>query len=126
MTDYHEIVDLNQFARAIQLLAIAIPVVAIIVGLVVGARRRNLVAGLGKGIVIGLLGPLLYGLWLMYSYLIRYDPQTGYVGLHRVTVLLLNVAIFAVIGVVLGLVYRRVFRATPEIDASAEPTVHPE
>lgn len=126
MTDYREIVDLQQFARAVQLLAAGIPLVAIIIGLIVGARRRNLAASLGKGVAIGLLGPLLYGLWLMYSYLIRYDPRTGYVGLHRVTVLLLNVAIFAVIGVVLGLVYRRVFCATPTTDASAEPVVHPE
>lgn len=124
MTDYREIVDLQQFARAVQLLAIAVPLIAIIVGLIVGARRRNIIAGLGKGIAIGVLGPLLYGLWLMYSYLIRYDPQTGYVGLHRVTVLLVNVAIFAGIGVVLGLVYSRVFRATPATDASAEPIAH--
>lgn len=125
MTDFHEIVDLNQFAFAMRVVAIIVPVVALI-GLIVGKMRGGAKDGLARAVAVGLLGPLIYGLWLMYSYLIRYDPQTGYVGLHRVSVMLLNVAIFAAIGVVLGLVYRRVFRATPATDASAEAIAHPD
>ena len=112
MTDYHEIVDLQQFARIITGLAVALPVIAVLVGLIVGSMRRNVAGGLLKGLAIGLLGPIIYGLWLLYSHLIRYNPQTGYVGLHHVSVLLLNVAIFAVIGIILGLVYSRIFRAS--------------
>lgn len=126
MTDFHEIVDLAQFARVVQALAIIVPVVAILIGLIVGAARKRIVAGLIKGVAIGLLGPIIYGLWLMYNHLIRYDPATGYVGLHHVSVLLLNVAVFAVVGVLLGLAYSRVFRATVAPDAPTDPAVHPE
>ncbi|MBU0608366.1 MAG: hypothetical protein KKI08_10810 [Armatimonadetes bacterium] len=131
MNDYREIVDLDQFARAVGALAIALPVVAVLVGLIVGAARKNIVGGLGKGVAIGLLGPIVYGLWLMYRYNIRYDPETGYVGLHHVSVLLVNVAVFAVIGVLLGFAYRRVFGRGLESprsndDAPTDPAVHPE
>jgi hypothetical protein len=125
MNNYHEIVDLGQFARVVQALAVAVPVVAILIGLIVGAARKQLAAGLTKGVAVGLLGPIIYGLWLLYSYNIRYDPRTGYVGLHHVSVLLLNVAVFAVVGVLLGLAYSRVFRAAPTT-AATEPAAHPE
>jgi len=125
MTDYREIVDLGQFARGVQALALAVPVVAILISLIVGAARKQIAAGLVKGVALGLLGPIIYGLWLLYSYNIRYDPKTGYVGLHHVSVLLLNVAVFAAVGVVLGLAYRRVFRAAPAT-AATEAAAHPE
>jgi len=126
MTDYREIVDLGQFARGVQALALAVPVVAILISLIVGAARKQIAAGLVKGVALGLLGPIIYGLWLLYSYNIRYDPKTGYVGLHHVSVLLLNVAVFAVVGVVLGFLYSRVFRAAPSADAPADPAAHTE
>jgi hypothetical protein len=126
MNDYHEIVDLGQFARAVQALAIAMPLAAVLIGLIVGAARKQLVARLVRGVAVGLLGPIIYGLWLLYSYNIRYDPQTGVAGLHRVSILLVNVAVFAVVGVLLGLAYSRVFRATATSDAPTDPAVHPE
>lgn len=97
-----EIINLAQFAQAIKWLAIVLPVLGLIVGLVARAAVR--------GLAVGLLGPLIYGLWLGYSYLIRYDPRTGYCGLHRTSVLLLNVCLFALVGVVLGAVYGWLFR----------------
>jgi hypothetical protein len=130
MNDYREIVDLGQFARAVQALAVVVPVVAVLVGLIVGALRKQLVAGLVRGVAIGLMGPTIYGLWLMYNHLIAYNPKTGTVGLHHVSVLLINVAIFAAVGVVLGLVYSRVFARGLESPRSSvaptDPTVHTE
>lgn len=110
MNDFREIVDIAQFARAIAAVAVIVPVLALLVGGIMGSRRGDLKRGLVKGAAIGALGPLVYVLWLLYSYLVRYDPQTGYVGLHRVSIMLLNVAIFLVVGVVLGLVFSRIFR----------------
>jgi chromate transport protein ChrA len=126
MADFHEIVDLQQFARAVRALAVTVPVLAILIGLIVGAARKRLMAGLVKGVAIGALGPIIYGLWLLYNHFIRTDPQTGTVGLHRVSVLLMNVAVFAVVGVLLGLAYRRVFRAAPSADAPTDPITHSE
>lgn len=109
MTEMHEIIKLAAFAKAIMWLAILLP----LLGLVVGLATRAVV----KGLAVGLLGPLIYALWLGYGYLIRYDPATGYCGLHRTSVLLLNVVLFALIGLVLGAIYGRLFRpAAPETE----------
>lgn len=111
MTEMHEIINLAAFAKAILWLAIVLPVL----GVVVGLATRAVV----KGLAVGLLGPLIYGLWLLYSHLIRYDPATGYCGLHRTSVLLLNVSLFAVVGIALGALYGRVFRPAARLEDSA-------
>ena len=117
MENMHEIVDLRAFAAVITWLAVALPVAGVVIGAIAGAAKKALVTGLWKGLALGLMGPLIYALWLLYAYLIRYDPVTGYCGLHRVSVLLLNVVMFAVIGVALGAIYGRLFRApAPRIE----------
>jgi hypothetical protein len=62
-----------------------------------GAKERG-----APGVLLGLLGPLVYGLWQFHKWITRYDPQTGYFGLDKVWVLLLEVALFVVLGTVLG------------------------
>jgi hypothetical protein len=102
MDNMHEIVNLAQFARGVIYFAIALPLLGLVVGLVARAVL--------KGLAVGLLGPLVYGLWLVYSWLIRYDPVTGYCGLHKTAVLWLNVCLFALVGVALGAFYGWLFR----------------
>ncbi len=55
-----------------------------------------------RGLVAGLAGPLLFALWQLHKYVTRYDPVTGYFGLEKVSVLLLEVALFIVLGALLG------------------------
>ena len=69
------------------------------------------------------MGPVIYGLWLVYSYLIRYDPATGYVGLHRTAVLWANIGLFAVAGIILGIIYGRVFVRNAPRDEHKEGAV---
>ncbi len=110
MNEFREIVNLQQFARCLQAIAIALPFIAVAVCVIAGVKKKHLGQSIVKGIALGLLGPLIYVLWLIYSFLVRYNPQTGEAGLHRVSILLINVAIFALIGVLLGFVYSRIFR----------------
>lgn len=119
----HEIIDLNKFALAIKLLAIVLPVLGLLVGVAVGTARNAVAEGLLKGLSVGLLGPVIYGLWLLYSYLIRYDPQTGYVGLHRTAVLWASIGLFAVAGIILGIIYGRVFVRNAPRDEHKEGAV---
>ncbi len=56
------------------------------------------------GVLLGLFGPLVYGLWQGHKWITRYDPQTGYFGLDKVRVLLLEVVAFVVLGAVLGII----------------------
>ncbi|MBD3177691.1 MAG: hypothetical protein GF320_21165 [Armatimonadia bacterium] len=48
-------------------------------------------------------GPLAWGLWSLYRARIAYDPATGVAGMHRVSVLLTNLAIFLGAGLVIGI-----------------------
>lgn len=102
MDNMHEIVDLGAFARAVAWVSALLPLLGVVLGLLTRSVR--------KGLGLGLLGPLMYGLWLGYSYLIRYEPASGYCGLHSTRVLLLSVVAFALVGVGLGLLYSWLFR----------------
>ncbi len=104
-----EIVDVAMVERVLVLLAVLAPVIAVGIGALVGARTCGSALGAAKGLTVGMLGPLCWGLWRLYSYLVRYDPATGYVGLHRLAVLALNLGIFIVVGALLGMLYSRVF-----------------
>ncbi|MHB8995094.1 MAG: hypothetical protein ACYC63_07590 [Armatimonadota bacterium] len=118
MANMQEIINLTTFAKAIMWLAIALPVI----GLVVGLLAREV----GKGLAVGLLGTLIYVLWLVYSYLIRYDPVTGSCGLHRTAVLWLNIGLFALVGVALGAFYGWLFRGrrAPDDDTAGAAERH--
>jgi len=58
--------------------------------------------GVLTGALIATLFPLLYGLWRFYLWRIRIDLERDFVGLHRVDVLVGNIAIFALVGVIVG------------------------
>jgi len=103
----HEIVDLAQVDRALLYLALAAPVLGIVIGAIVGHRRNGLLHGIGRGLAFGMLGPVILIMWRFYRYMIRYDPATGYVGLHKMSVFALNVCVFAVVGILLGALYGR-------------------
>lgn len=74
-------------------------------------------AGLGwrmfgvRGILLGLSGAMLYGLWQFHQWMTRYDPQTKYFGLDKVWVLSLEVVLFVCLGVVLGIALRKTVRS---------------
>jgi hypothetical protein len=111
MEQMRELVDVAAFERLLVVVAVVAPLAGALVGLAVGMRRKTAKAGVAKGLVVGLLGPVLLGMWRLYDYLVRFDPATGYVGLHRVDVLLLNGLIFVAVGAVLGVAYGLLFRS---------------
>ena len=106
-----EIITVEQAEAVLRALIWAGPLLGALIGLITGAARGCPVVGLWQGVAVGLLGPVIYGLWLFYSYTVRYDPESGVAGLHRVSVHVVNGLIFIVLGVALGVIYRRfVFR----------------
>ena len=92
------------------ILAVVCPVIGLVLGYILGSFRNRIREYALKGLFFGLLGTLNYVLYRMYTYLVRYDPETGYVGLHHVSVLVTNAVIFVCIGVFLGILYRFIFR----------------
>lgn len=58
------------------------------------------------GSLVAILFLLLYGLWRFYLWRVRIDLDRNFVGLHRVDVLVGNLLLFALVGLITGLVAR--------------------
>jgi hypothetical protein len=91
-----ELIDLAGVERLFGWLALLLPVMGVAIGaaLQFGMRRRGAFA---NGVLIGLLGPLNWLLWRVYN-----GIEEHY-GLDSVKAMLLNLALFAALGVVVGL-----------------------
>ncbi len=107
MDEMSELVNLETFRMAVQIATALLVVGGVIAGLAMRRKDR----GLLKGLAVACLGPLLYVMWIYYCWMVRYDPANDYVGLHRVSVFVINVLVFIAIGVLVGLVFGRAFRA---------------
>jgi hypothetical protein len=96
MERMHELVDLEAVERLFTWLAVLMPVLAIGAGAAVqfGARRAG---GVRIGILVGLLGPVNWLLWRIYNGI------EDYYGLDSVKAMLLNLALFAALGVAVGI-----------------------
>ena len=99
-----ELVTVEQAERAIAIIAIAVPAVGIGLGALVGALRRRLAVGLVIGALCGAAGPGVWALWRMYNGIV------GHYGLDSVRGLLVNLALFIAIGLLLGLAIGLVWR----------------
>ena len=105
-----EIVNLQTVDTVMWYVAVIGPILGLLVGTLLGMRRGQLAFGAKFGILIGLLGPIITGLWVLYRYMIRYDAETGYVGLHRMSVFFANIVIFVVAGAAIGAFYAHLYR----------------
>ena len=110
----HELVDLAKFDVAVALVGLIGLPAGLLIGAVLGRLRSRMGWYLSRGAAIGLLGPIVYGLWRYYRWTVRLDPESGYIGLHKPSVLFLNVVFFAVFGAILGVIYGRILRRSSE------------
>jgi hypothetical protein len=92
-----ELISPSQSETGVLIASIALAIIGALWGIrVLGTR----------GVVAGVLGPLVFGLWKFHQRITHYDPQAEYFGLDKVKVLLLEAAVFVAVGVVLGLVWK--------------------
>ncbi len=82
-----ELVTVEQAGAVIATLAWAGPVAGLIVGIIAGATQGKPARGAIRGLAVGILGPVIWVLWLVFSHLVRYNPQTGRAGLHSISTL---------------------------------------
>ena len=98
-----ELISPQQSEKFVAIAAVVIALVGVIWGYrVLGAR----------GVLAGLCGPLVYGLWQFHKYITRFDPgfdangkfdpSREYFGLDKVNVLLLEIVLFIALGAALG------------------------
>ena len=106
----HELIDLGKFELTLQILAAATLPLGLIVGTCLGRARGAMRTQTIRGAAVGLLGPIIYALWRYYRWMVRLEPESGYVGLHKPGVLAVNLGVFIIVGAILGLAYTRIFR----------------
>ncbi len=102
MDEMKEIIDERSVELIIRVIAIGGPVIGLLIGVVVGAVRKQVARSTLNGLAIGSLGILVWIMWVYYSWTVRYDPKSGYVGLHKVSVLLINLLVFSMVGAIVG------------------------
>jgi hypothetical protein len=94
-----ELVSRAAVDRALGFLALALPVVGLLVGSVLGRIRPGRTSGsAGRGFAVGLVGPLIWVLWRVTN------AVQGRLGLDSVAALLINFGIFIVVGLAIGVV----------------------
>jgi len=104
MNGMQELVTVAQAERVLSILAFALPAAGIVLGAAIGGARRSFARGLLLGLLWGLVGPAVWLLWRMYSAIV------GAYGLDSVRGLLVNLALFVAIGLVIGLTVGVVWR----------------
>jgi drug/metabolite transporter (DMT)-like permease len=102
-----ELVDLQAVEKWFRLLAVILPLLGIAIGAALQFRSRR-PGALVTGILIGLLGPANWLLWRIYN---RIEDHYG---LDSVKAMLINLALFAVLGITIGLIYRFSRRPQPQ------------
>jgi hypothetical protein len=96
-----ELISPAQSETLVVLLAVLSAIISAIYGFrVVGAR----------GVLLGAVGIVVYALWQLHKYVTRFDPRTGYFGLDKVNVLLLEVVTVVVLGATLGVLWSKITR----------------
>jgi hypothetical protein len=107
-----ELVDLGAVQWWFGILAVALPLVGVGIGAAFQFRARR-PGALAGGIVVGLLGPVNWLLWRVYNGI------EDHYGLDSVKAMLLNLALFAALGLAVGFGFRALRR-------SGRPTRTPE
>ena len=92
----HELVDLAAVERWFGLLALLVPILGVGIGAVLQFRARR-PGALRTGILIGLLGPANWLLWRIFN------VSEDHYGLDSVKAMLLNLALFAALGITVGI-----------------------
>ena len=108
MDDMHELITVQGFDRAFTTACLVWLLVCAAAAFV--ANERDNKRARGAWFPAMLLGPLAILMWRFYSWMVRVEPETGYVGLHRVSVAALNLLVFVVVGVLVGVVFARLHR----------------
>jgi hypothetical protein len=109
MDGTREIVDAAQVGMALAALSGVGLVLAIVLLTTAKAKKA---AGALKGGLLGACAVLLYPMWLIYNAI------EDALGLDSVAGLLINLALFAVVGIAVGMVLRKVW---PDAGAAAAP-----
>lgn len=104
MRELQGIVTLAQVEAAVTWLAVLALPLGALGGYLVGRARGRLPADALGGLAVGLLGPVVWVMWLVYGAVV------AHFGLDSVAGLFVNLGVFAVVGVGIGLLWASLSR----------------
>jgi hypothetical protein len=96
MDEAQELVNLAVVERVILVLALLLPALGLALGVARGALRGRWLPDGVRGLIAGLVGPLIWGLWQVYNAI------EDFYGLDSVKALLINLALFLIVGIAVG------------------------
>ena len=108
MVEMRELIEVGTVERLFRLLAVIGPVAGLLLGLILGSRKRSLQTFALRGFLIGLCGTLNWILWRLYNAL------TDRNGLDSVGNLMLNLGLFVLLGAGLGVILGKTQKKTVE------------
>ena len=117
MDDMRELITVQAVERGLLIAALAWIALCVLAGIVGHARGRP--RALLRGVAWALVAVVVWALWTFYGWMVRVEPDTGYVGLHRVSVFALCLVVFAAGGALVGMGLARLYRRTEGGDAAA-------
>jgi len=97
-----QLIEPDCVERVLLFLAVAGPLVGLILGAVLGAHEKCSARRIISGVLLGGIGSVVYGMWRVYGVI------TNALGLDSVANLGLQLVLFAALGAVLGVVVLRV------------------
>lgn len=93
-----ELISMHAINQLFMLLAWLLPLIGLVIGAGIGTARKRIRFYAGIGLLIGFIGPLNWLLWRFYNGI------TNRMGLDTVRNLIVNLLIFAGIGLLGGLI----------------------
>lgn len=99
-----EMITVEQAERVLRIIAVASPMAGTLIGLVIGALRKRISAFAGRGLLLGLLGTAVFGLWKVYN---LSGSRYGYTS---VVSILVQFALLFALGMGAGFTVRRAIR----------------
>lgn len=110
MEEMRELITIEAFDRAILVVCVIWTAACALVGFAARLRRRREKVLLA--VAWGSLGPLALAMRRFYSWMMRVEPETGYVGLHKVSAFAISLVAFIMVGAAVGIMFGKLYRRT--------------
>lgn len=109
-----ELITQSQAETALRGIAIAAPILGVVVGSVIGLARKQVRRNTILGLLAGFSGTLIFGLWHLHLTMGRK------LGFTSVRTLAIEMVLFLALGLIIGIVYQKMISKPTQCDGTYE------